>query len=124
MPIKSSLRRSGRGGSAIDSGAEDELLAGVLDDRAIDSVSPNDSAQSQRDDLIWDDSVGPIHEELVRRRNILQQTYPFDLNQGTLAYTQDRRSPIYEFLLSASASALASGRHAELPRALSASPLG
>ena len=105
-----------KGFSVIDSGAEDELVAGALADRAIDSVSLHDSAESQRDDLIRDDSVGPIHEELVRRSNILRQSYPFDLSQGTLVYAEDRRSPIYEFLLSASASFLASGHHAELPR--------
>ena len=105
-----------KGFSVIDSGTEDELVAGILADRAIESVSPHDSAQSQQDDLIRDDSVGSIHEELLRRSSILRQSYPFDLNQGTLVYAEDRRSPIYEFLLSTSASVLSSGRHADLPR--------
>lgn len=105
-----------KGFSVIDSGTDDELVAGVLADRATDSMSPGDSAQSHQDDLIRDDSVGPIHEELARRSDILQQSYPFDLNQGTLVCAEDRRSPVYEFLLSASVSAFASGRHAELPR--------
>ena len=106
-----------KGFAAIESGAEDELVAGVLADRAVDRVSSSESAQSQQDDLIRDDSVGPIHEELVRRSHNLRQSYPFDLKEGTLVYAEDRHSPVYEFLLSASASALASRRHAELPRA-------
>ena len=100
----------------IDSGAEDELLAGILDDLAADSVSPIDSEDWQRSDLIRDDSVGLVHVELARRANILRQAYPFDLDQGTLIYAKERHSLVYEFLLSASLSALVSGRHSELPR--------
>ena len=105
-----------KGFAVIDSGAEDELVAGVLADRVIDSVPPGESAQSQQDDLVRDDSIGPIHEELVRRSNSLRQSYPFDLKEGALVYAEDRHSPVYDFLLSASASAFASGRYAELPR--------
>ena len=104
------------GYAVIDSGAEDELVAGVLDDLAVDSLSPADSEDWQRNDLIRDDSVGLIHEELAKRSDLLRTTYPFDLEQGTLIYAKGRHSPVYEFLLSASSSKFVSGPHAELPR--------
>ena len=104
------------GYTVIDSGAEDELVAGVLDDLAADSMSPANSEEWQRSDLIRDDSVGLIHGELATRLDLLGMAYPFDLHQGTLIYAKDRHSPIYEFLLSASSSKFVSGRHAELPR--------
>lgn len=104
------------GHSVIDTGAEDELVAGVLDDLAVDSMPSDHSEDWHRNDLVRDDSVGPIHEELARRADILQQAYPFDLDQGTLIYSKERYSPVYDFLLAASSSAFVSGRHAELPR--------
>jgi len=104
------------GYAVIDSGAEDELVAGVLDDLAGDSMSPANSEEWQRDDLIRDDSVGLIHGELATRSGLLGTAYPFDLDQGTLIYAKDRHSPVYEFLLSASSSKFVSGRYAELPR--------
>lgn len=104
------------GYAAIDSGAEDELMAGVLDDLAADSISLADSEEWQRNDLIRDDSVGLIHEELARRSSLLRQAYPFDLDEGTLVYAKDRHSSVYEFLLSASSLPHWSGPYAELPR--------
>lgn len=104
------------GYAVIDSGAEDELVAGVLDDLAVDSMSLANSEEWQRSDLIRDDSVGLIHEELATRSDLLGTAYPFDLDQGTLIYAKDRHSSVYEFLLSASSSKFVSGQYAELPR--------
>ena len=104
------------GYAVIDTGAEDELVAGVLDDLAVDSMSPASSEAWQQSDLIRDDSVGLIHGELAPRSDLLGTAYPFDLNQGTLTYAKDRHSPVYEFLLSASSSKFVSGPFAELPR--------
>ena len=100
----------------IDSGAEDDLVAGVLDDLAADSMSPTDAEDWERNDLIRDDSVGPIHEVLAMRSDLLGTAYPFDLDQSTLIYAKDRHSPVYEFLLSASSSKLVGDPYAELPR--------
>ena len=110
------LEALANGYAVIDSGAEDGLVAGVLDDLAVDFMSPANSEAWQRSDLIRDDSVGPIHEELATRSDLLGTAYPFDLDHGALIYARDRHSPIYEFLLSASSSKFVSGRYAELPR--------
>ena len=110
------LEALANGQAVIDSGVEDDLVAGVLDDLAVGSISPADSEEWQRSDLTRDDSVGFIHEELAMRSDLLGRAYPFDLDQGTLIYAKDRHSPVYEFLLSASSSKFVSGRYAQLPR--------
>ena len=105
--------RNGR--AAIASGADDEHLAGVLDDAAVEAAPSGGGERWQRRDLARDDAAGPIREELNRRASGLQSAYPFEVEDGALVHDRERRSPIYEFLLAASFSAHAGGR-AQLPR--------
>ena len=91
------------GDAAIDVGIDDEQLSGVLDDSAVDEM-PLDDSELHRDDLAHDDSVGPIHGELRRRADLLQDAYPFDLKRATLVYDRQKPSALYEFLLAASIS--------------------
>lgn len=105
--------RSGR--AAITGGADDEQLAGVLDDSA-DVAQLGGAEPWQLGDVVRDDSVGPIHEELSRRANGLQGAYPFEVEESALVHDSGRRSPIYEFLLAASFSTHEGNRHIQLPR--------
>lgn len=91
------------GDAVIDVGADDEQLSGVLDDSAVEAM-PLDESELLRDDLTHDDIVGPIHEELRRRADLLQCAYPFNLKGSGLAHDCRKRSAIYEFLLAASIS--------------------
>ena len=100
--------------AAITGGADDERLAGVLDDSA--DVAPLDAERWQLGDLVGDDFVGPIHEELSRRANGLQGAYPFEVEESALVHDSGRRSRIYEFLLAASFSTHEGNRHIQLPR--------
>ena len=106
--------RSGR--AVIAGGTDDEQLVGVLDDSTGDLAPLRGGEPWQLGDLVYDDSVGPIHEELSRRASGLQDAYPFELEDSALVHDAGRRSRIYEFLLAASFSTHEGNRHAQLPR--------
>ena len=91
------------GDAAIDVGIDDGRISGVSDDSAAEEM-PLDDAELHRDDLAHDDSVGPIHDELHRRAELLQGAYPFNLERATLVYDRERQSALYEFLLAVSTS--------------------
>lgn len=91
------------GDAAIEVGVDCEQLSGILDDSALEEL-PLDDSEIHRDDLAHDDSIGPIHEELRRRAQLLQRAYPFNVESATLVHDRGRRSAIYEFLLAASIS--------------------
>ena len=104
------------GGSAIVRGVHDEQVSGVLDDLANDLQIAQDLEPWQRADLIRDDSIGGVHEEILRRESLLKGTYPFELDGGTLRH-RSSLSLVYEFLLAVSISAdLVSGEYVRLPR--------
>lgn len=105
--------RSGR--ATITTGADDERLAGVLDDSVVE-VPLGGSEPWQLGDLVGDDSVGPIHEELSRRAHGLQGAYPFELEDSALVHDSERCARVYEFLLAASFSTHEGNRHVQLPR--------
>ena len=100
--------RNGR--AAIANGTDDEHLAGVLDDAAVEAAPSGGGERWQRQDLARDDAAGPIREELNRRASGLQGAYPFEVEDSALVHDRERGSPIYEFLLAASFSAHADGR--------------
>lgn len=91
------------GDAAIDVGADDDQISGVLNDSAVDAM-PLDEFELRRDDLARDDIVGPIHKELRRRACLLKRAYPFNVEGASLVHDYRRRSTIYEFLLTASIS--------------------
>ena len=104
------------GVSTVVRGIHDEQIAGVLDDLADDLEIAQRLEHWQRADLIRDDSVGGVHDELLRRRSLLKNSYPFELDGSTLTHNPST-SGVYEFLLSVSTSPnLASGAYVDLPR--------
>ena len=105
----------------MDAGFYTERVAGAMDD-----FGPNDLSIAenwQLNDLRNEDAAGQIHEQVVRRMDILKDSYPFALENGTLKYKHGskrlKRSPVpvYEFLLSiCNAANLTQGNYAQLPR--------
>lgn len=105
------------GVSTVGRGVYDEQVSGVLDDLGHDLEIAQQLEPWQRADLIRDDSVGGVHGELLRRENLLKNSYPFELKGGTLIH-HPSASKMYEFMLSVSTSPdLSSGLYVRLPRA-------
>lgn len=109
------------GPTPVDAGFYTERVASAMDDFGPDD--PSITEDWQQDDLRNEDAVGQIHEQILRRVEILKDSYPFELKSGTLKYkgrgTRSNRSPgpIYEFLLAiCSAESLTREAYAQLPR--------
>ena len=104
------------GSASAASGVYDERVAGIQDDLAADAPNAQGYERWDRVDLIFDDSVGHIHEEIQRRADVLEDAYPFELRGSELVYAE-RPWKIYEFLLSVSLSpSLSSGEYVGLAR--------
>ena len=109
------------GPTPVDVGVFAERIAGAMDD-----FGPHDSSVTenwQQNDLKDEDAVGQIHEQILRRMDILEDSYPFELNGGTLVHkrrgARSNRSSasVYEFFLSiCNAASLTQGNYAQLPR--------
>lgn len=104
------------GSAAIDSGTYSERVAAAWHDFEVYDISRTERWNIE--DLRQDDAVGRVHEELERRRKLMDDGYPFSIRGGTLIHTPrlDENS-IYEFMLSiCNAKSLTSGQYVDLPR--------
>lgn len=96
--------------------------AGIYDDRvadALDDFEPRDPvvfAGWHSRDLQIDSAVGSIHEEILRRRSMLGDLYPFVVEHNQLRYSPSR-SRFYEFCLTTClADNITTGEMVQLPR--------
>jgi hypothetical protein len=100
--------------AVIDAGIYDDRVADALDD--FESRDPTVFADWHNRDLQIDSAVGSIHEEILRRRTILGDSYPFAVESNQLSYTPSR-SRFYEFCLATClADNITTGEMVQLPR--------
>ena len=103
-----------KGSMIVDAGIYDERVAGAMDDFETQDVAVGESWHAE--DLKYDSAVGQIHEEIERRRAIMEARYPFSIEGGTLVHSPSENS-IYEFLLAiCNAETITAGEHVRLPR--------
>lgn len=88
------------GTAPVSSGIEDQQIGGVFDDDAIegDEIGRTDWMRTESATEV---GSGAILEELQRRKDILGDSYPFILSEGSLRY-RGSHTGVYEFCLSVS----------------------
>lgn len=103
-----------KGSTVVDAGIYDDRIAGAMDDFEAKSTAVGESWHDE--DLKYDNAVGGVHEEIVRRISILGESYPFSIENSTLTY-KCSNDYIYEFFLSICCSeSITSGDYVHLPR--------
>lgn len=83
------------GTAPFETGLRDEKTVGVVDDALIEPGNSWAERQSLLEDL-----SGAIAEEIVRRRQIMNDAYPFQIERGSIAYSKSATG-VYEFCLAA-----------------------
>ena len=103
-----------RGISNLDAGIRDDIISGEMED----FVAPFEVDRWAEDDLRLDESHIPLAEEILRRKKLLGDLYPFEEENNWLTYRPRKNSSlIYEFCLAVScAQSLTKGKAAYLPR--------
>lgn len=103
------------GSTVLDAGIYDDRISDSMDDyQADDNI--NVKGRSHRHDFAYDTAAGSLHEEILRRQNLLGAAYPFSLNGNNLSYVASENL-IYEFFLSiCSAPTITSNPYTGLPR--------
>lgn len=109
------------GPTPVDVGFYTERVAGAMDDFEPDD--PSITEDWKQSDLRNEDATGQIYQQISRRMELLKDSYPFELKNGTLKYKgHDKRSDsspasIYEFLLAiCTAESLTRADYVQLPR--------
>jgi hypothetical protein len=82
--------------ATVESGIEDELIAGVIDDRLIETGNSWEERQAELETL-----SGAVSEEIQRREDLMKDAYPFDVASGSLRY-RPSKTGVYEFCLAVS----------------------
>lgn len=88
------------GFSVLNAGVRDEKIAGALDDL---DVGDGPMERWHRDDVALDDEIGGARDEIQRRKEVLGDYYPFELNGNSLSYTS-KNIGFYEYCLAISLS--------------------
>ena len=88
-----------RGVCNLDAGIRDDIISGEMED----FVAPFEVARWAEDDMRLDESHIPLAEEILRRKRLLGDLYPFDETNNLLHYKPQKNcSLIYEFCLAVS----------------------
>jgi len=107
-----------RGSCNLEAGTFDDRVAGALDDYEVSDPRINVPAIDwnwARQDMALDNAASDIGVEVMRRKHILGQFYPFESNGNLLEYRQSQ-TLVYEFCLAVSqAPNLTKGPFAKLP---------
>lgn len=102
------------GAAIVDQGVYDDRVADAMDD--YDPELGPDMERWQHDDLQIDTAVGQAQEEIERRAKLLGDSYPFEIQGGSLTY-RPSKSGFYEFCLAISlAEQITKGEYVNLPR--------
>ncbi len=80
----------------MDAGFYDERVSGAGDDFEANDATITEGWHST--DVQLDSAVGEIHEEILRRQNLLGASYPFEIRENRVIYSQSQ-SLFYEFCL-------------------------
>lgn len=101
--------------ATIDSGIEDDKIAGTIFDE-LDDIDGQNEEEWMIEDKGKDILVGQIAEHIQWRANILQEMYPFEYNSNHLTLKKSP-SPVYLFCLCVSMiNNLTKGENVKLPR--------
>jgi len=85
------------GSTVVDAGIFDDRIADSMDDYRADDPM-NVVSQSHRHDIAYDSAAGAVHEEILRRIDLLGDAYPFSLSGNNISHTQSKNL-VYEFFL-------------------------
>ncbi|MBF0142537.1 MAG: hypothetical protein HQL57_02810 [Magnetococcales bacterium] len=89
------------GVSHVRDGIYNDEIADAMDDFSPPPSEPNKHSSWEEKDLQLDSAVGGIHETIVKRQELLGESYPFTLDGQQLIY-RPSKSKIYEFCLAIS----------------------
>ena len=102
------------GSTVVDSGIDDDKMAGAMDDFEIQESAP--TARWIQDAVSYEGAAATLHDVVQRRAELMDRTYPFRYDQGTLIYEQSNNL-VYEFLLAiCNARSITQGAFVEFPR--------
>lgn len=87
------IRAMLEGLASVESGIEDERISGVVNDQLRDSGNSWEERQGVIETL-----SGGILEELGRRKELMKDLYPFEIDGGSLNY-KPSQTGVYEFCL-------------------------
>lgn len=98
------------GYAPISEGLADEEFSGEFEDLAISEIQNQDDWMGS--DTFSDTELGLIKKEIENRAKLLTESYPFNLNESSLSYsdTNRKKQKIYEALLLISTNQDRSGR--------------
>src|SRR5262245_42028312 len=99
-----------RGVAHIETGIEDEKMAGVVDDALIE---PGNSWEERQ--CILESLSGAIAEEVQRRADVMRDAYPFEITKEKALSYRPSKTGIYEFCLAVARNP--TGDQVELPKA-------
>lgn len=107
------LKAIHQGTAVPDSGIRDEQISGELDDLNVDDQSMERWAKQ---DVQIDNEVGAVRDEIERRKALMQDAYPFQLDNGSIRHTPSE-SGFYEYCLGICyAPSITAGEYVQLPR--------
>lgn len=102
--------------ASVESGIEDERLAGVLDDYE-NAELEGEQEEWALDDAAKDDAAGLTLDKLKHRQAVLGDLYPFEINGNQVSLKEGDVSPVYLFCLAISnAPYITKGEFVQLPR--------
>jgi hypothetical protein len=109
------LRAVKSGSATVEFGIFDDQIADSLDDYETNESNPMNSWAEN--DLTLESAVSDIASEILRRKSILGDAYPFLIDKNTIRYTESEQL-VYEFCLAVSVSpSLSEAPYNELPEA-------
>lgn len=111
---QSEIKAIQKGSALAEDGFYDDKVSGATDDYANDDLG--DISAWQKHDLELDSAAGDILNEITRRKDLMGESYPFQIAGAQLTYTPSR-SGFYEYCLAiCSAPSITSGEYVNLPR--------